>query len=181
MGLTHLSGLAVSGTTRLSANVIATGSGKYVKATKLQATGTTTLSGNVTATGTSKSLTATWLKATATTTLSGNVTATGTGKTTQVTTLQAGALKIASAANAVCGKRFIATAATGVKTIVTTAVKTSSRIFVTPQVKMAGNPGANIHCTVATIASGASFSVKLSYGDVPTGCTGMINWMIVNV
>lgn len=106
---------------------------------------------------------------------------TGNVTTASLTTATVGALKVSSAANAMCGKRYIATAGTGKYSIATTKAKTSSRIFITPQRYVGGNEGGTLRASVATIASGVGFSVRMTLGMGATGATGMINWMIVNV
>ena len=115
-----------------------------------------------------------------TATITSGTLTTGNITTASLTSATVGALAVSSAANAMCGKRYIATAGTGPFSIATTKAKTSSRIMISPQVNKAGTVGSKINCCIGTIATGVGFSVKLTYGVTPTGCTGMVNWFIVN-
>ncbi len=183
MSLTHLSGLAVSGTVQLSGAVISTGAASTVKT--LAASGTTRVSGIFSASAAGKQSSLTKLAISGTTVLSGAVQATGSGKTVSVATLSVsgkstlGHMVVSSAANAVAGIRNIATAsATGIGakySIPTTKVLTSSRIFLQPM-----TVGARAKMPmVNTISTGASFSIKQILS--PTACcTGPVAWFIVN-
>lgn len=105
---------------------------------------------------------------------------TGTLTTASLTTATVGALAVSSAANAMCGRRYIATAGTGKFHIGTTKAKDSSRILLTVQKDMGNNNPHTIAACVATIASGNGFSVRYSYGATPTGATGTVTWFLVN-
>ncbi len=183
-----------AGLTRVSGNFSASAAAKTADIVHLRVSATGRVSGNFSASAAAKSATITHLKVTATGRVSGifsasaagmqstltklNVTGTValSGNTTLVTPV------IASAANAAAGKRYIATAATTAFSIATTKVKTTSRIFLTAAAASAAHISRDhTNLTVNTIASGASFSIRSSYGITPTGATGTVNWLIVNV
>ncbi len=195
-----LTTLAVSGTARVSGIFSASAAGKQSTLTKLNVSGTvlnaglTRVSGNFSASAAAKTADIVHLRVSATGRVSGvfsasaagkqstltklNVTGTVglSGKTTLVTPI------IASAANAASGRRYIATAATTAFTIATTKVQSSSRIFLTPVAASAAHLSRDhSNLSVNTIASGASFSIRSSYGVTPTGATGTVDWLIINV
>ncbi len=179
MALTHLSGLAISGTAIFSGNITATASAKTLSLTRLAVSGTTTLSGNVTATAAGKTIKGTRLAAVGTTVLSGNVTATAATKSTSVTALSVSAtaylggnFQIASAANGACGRRAIATG--GSSTISSTKVLGTSRILLTPRT-LVKNATAN-----ALTQTAGSFKIGLFTG-IGTAATGTVAWEVVNL
>jgi len=182
-GTTTLSGVVstnapntvtVAGTTIVGGIFTASASGKQSTMTKLNVTGTARVSGIFSASASGKQSTMTKLDVTGTTRVSGLFSATASGKSTYL-----GLIVVPSAANAMCGRRSITTAATTAYSIATTRALTSSRIFVTPRVSATAAP-AKVNCFISSVNSGTSFSVKLNYGSTPTGVTGVVNWMIIN-
>lgn len=91
------------------------------------------------------------------------------------------AIKVASAANSICGLRTIAAASAGVGVVATTKALSSSRIFLSPAAPTANYRNANAF--VSTVASGSSFTIRL--GRTQTAGTnatasGRVSWLIVN-
>ena len=176
MGVTHHQQIQVTGTTQLSGPVIMTGANQTTL-TKLSVTGTTRASGIFSASAAGKQSTLTKLNVSGTVALSGNVAATASGKKVTM-----GAVVVPSAANAMSGRRYIATAGTTAFSIATTKVQSSSRIFLTPVAASAAHAAKHHgNLSVNTIASGGSFSIRSTFGVTPTGATGTIDWLIINV
>lgn len=197
---TTLTRLAVTGTARVSGIFSASAAGKQSTLTKLNVTGTvlnaglTRVSGNFSASAAAKTADIVHLRVSATGRVSGVFSASAAGQQSSMTKLNvAGTVAlsgkttlvtpiIASAANAASGRRYIATAGTTAFSITTSKVQSSSRIFVSPVSPSAAHSAKQGEaCTVNTIASGASFSIRYTFGVTPTGATGTVNWLIVNV
>ena len=119
--------------------------------------------------------------------VTGNMAVTGSITATQNLAITGGIkgsgnLQISSAANAVCGLKKIVVASAGSGTVANTRVLSSSRILLTPIITTA-YPKMAVLAVVNTIASGASFHVKLNRlqtaGTVATA-SGRVAWFIVN-
>jgi len=188
-----------AGLTRVSGVFSASAAGKQTSLTKLNVSGTvlnaglTRVSGNFSASAAAKTADIVHLRVSATGRVSGVFSASAAGKQSTMTKLTVSGTVlhqgkttlvspiIASAANAASGRRYIATAATTSYSIATTKVQSTSRIFLTPVQGAAAHTAKSRSVSINTIASGASFSIRNVFGSTPTGATGTIDWLIVNV
>jgi hypothetical protein len=154
MGVTHLQGLSITPIER---------GGTAFEITA----GTISITGDITQTGDQ--------------TITGAVAISSTVQAAGLINTAGANIRSASAANSNCGLRAIAAASAGVGVVATTKVRSSSRIFLTPVAPTTNY--ANVQAFISTIASGASFTIKLqrtqTAGTVATA-SGRVGWLIVN-
>ncbi len=182
MAVTHLTGLSITPSPRGATGLEVTGTTAFTGSPAVTGTLTVskglTVSGAFRATGSGDQSSVTKLAVSGTSVLSGSMTATGTSKTQRFSGMIVdGTFKIVSAANRYAGVRLFPTA--GTSNIASTAVQSSSRIFVASR-KISTTPSL---AWVASIASGAHFKTKLvsiAPAGTTAGITGPVSWFFAN-
>lgn len=137
--------------------------------TALQVTGTTAFTGNPAITGD--------------TTVTGDLTVSGAGNlfttnamTVTNTALFNGKIRVASAANGICGIKTIAAGSAGVGVISSTKIVATSRIFVTPQAAKTYT-----FCGVRAVGTGTASIYLNQFNATGATLSGKVAWMVVNL